>query len=429
MSSTTALPTSADGAAGADGAAVQAGPPDAVTPDGIMQLGMAFWGSKTLLSAVELGVFSTLAAGPLPEPELRARLGLDGRGTRDFLDALVALGMLDRQADGYHNTPETDLFLDPAKPSSYIGGFLEMANTRLYPFWGDLTEALRTGDPQNEAKEGEDLFAALYGDPELLRVFLTAMTGISVPSAIAIAQKFPWERYQSFCDVGTAQGSLPVHVALGHPHLTGTGFDLPPVGPIFTEFIESFGLQDRVRFVPGDFFTDPLPTADVIVMGHILHDWGTVDKLRLLRLASMSTRTMKIALALVPAAAVLMVVLTGCGGSNAPAEKEFYGPVQPLGAGSARTYVTVGADGQPSEVGVRMTTAAMDGLPAGLPAHRLLPDDLRRAFRRGDERVRHRPRRADDAHRELAVTRCAWQLRHGQSIHAGGKKCAGSVER
>lgn len=259
--------------------------PEPVTPDGIMELGMAFWGSKTLLSAIELGVFSTLAGGPLPEPDLRARLGLHPRAARDFLDALVALGMLDRRADGYRNTPETDLFLDPAEPSSYIGGFLEMANTRLYGYWGSLTEAVRTGEPQNEAKAGEDLFGTLYADPELLRVFLTAMTGISVPSAIAIAQKFPWQRYQTFCDVGTAQGSLPVHVALAHPHLTGIGFDLPPVGPIFTDFIAGFGLQDRVRFAAGDFFTDPLPSADVIVMGHVLHDWGTEDKLRLLRLA------------------------------------------------------------------------------------------------------------------------------------------------
>ncbi|HEY9416273.1 MAG TPA: methyltransferase [Pseudonocardia sp.] len=285
MSSATALPDSAGATEPPDAATPVAVTLEAVTPDAIMELGMAFWGSKTLLSAIELGVFSTLAAGPLPEEDLRSRLGLDGRGTRDFLDALVALGMLDRQSDGYRNTAETDLFLDPAKPSTYIGGFLEMANSRLYPFWGDLTEALRTGNPQNEVKKGEDLFGTLYGDPELLRVFLTAMTGISVPSAIAIAQKFPWDRYQSFCDVGTAQGSLPVHVALAHPHLTGIGFDLPPVGPIFTEFIDGFGLRDRVRFAPGDFFTDPLPNADVIVMGHILHDWGTVDKLRLLRLA------------------------------------------------------------------------------------------------------------------------------------------------
>jgi precorrin-6B methylase 2 len=161
-----------------------------------------------------------------------------------------------------------------------------MANARLYGFWGSLTEALRTGEPQNEAKGGgEDMFATLYADPERLKGFLAAMTGVSVGAAMAIAQKFPWDRHQTFCDIGCAQGAVPVHVALAHPHLTGTGFDLAPVQPVFEEFVANFGLQDRVRFASGDFFTDPLPSADVLVMGHILHDWGSEDKLMLLRAA------------------------------------------------------------------------------------------------------------------------------------------------
>jgi len=90
-----------------------------------MQLGTAFWGSKTLLSAVELGLFSELANGPANAEELARRHGLHQRSARDFLDALVALGMLERQDGQYSNTPETDLFLDRAKPS-YIGGILEM---------------------------------------------------------------------------------------------------------------------------------------------------------------------------------------------------------------------------------------------------------------------------------------------------------------
>lgn len=254
----------------------------AVTPDQILQVGFGFWGSKTLLSAIELGVFSVLASGPASEQDLRTRLGLHERSCRDFLDALVALGMLERGPEGYRNTPASDLFLDRAKPS-YVGGILEMANARLYGFWGSLTEALRTGELQNEAKGGgEDLFTALYADPDRLRGFLQAMTGISVGAALAIAEKFPWDRYQTFCDVGAAQGAVPAHVALRHPHLSGTGFDLPEVGPIFEDFVASFGLQDRVRFAPGDFFADPLPSADVLVMGHILHDWGMEDKRKLL---------------------------------------------------------------------------------------------------------------------------------------------------
>jgi hypothetical protein len=247
-----------------------------------MQLGVGFWGSKTLLSACELGLFSELAAGPLSLDELSERLQLHARSARDFLDALVALKMLTRDGDRYANTPATDLFLDRAKPT-YIGGMLEMANARLYPFWGSLTEALRTGELQNEAKGGgQSFFAALYADPARLEGFLKAMTGLSLGAAKAIAEKFPWARYRTFADIGTAQGGLPVQVALAHPHLAGVGFDLPVVGPIFGEYVRSHGLSDRLRFQSGDFFQDPLPSADVIVMGHILHDWDLDEKRHLI---------------------------------------------------------------------------------------------------------------------------------------------------
>jgi O-methyltransferase domain/Dimerisation domain len=252
------------------------------TPEQILSLGLAFWGSKTLLSAVEIGLFTELAKGSLDFEALAERLMLHPRSARDFLDALVALGMLERDGDRYSNTPETDLFLDRTKPS-YVGGLLEMANARLYPFWGSLTEALRTGQIQNEAKGGEeDFFAAIYADPGRLKGFLEAMTSISLGAAIAIANKFPWDRYETFVDIGTAQGGLPVQVALVHDHLSGGGFDLPPVGPIFEEYVDSHVLGDRLRFYPGDFFEIPLPTADVLVMGRILHDWDLVGKKTLL---------------------------------------------------------------------------------------------------------------------------------------------------
>ncbi len=251
------------------------------TPDGIMQLGLGFWGSKTLLSAVEIGLFTELAKEPLDAETLSERLMLHPRSARDFLDALVALGMLEREGDQYANTTETDLFLDRAKPS-YVGGMLEMANARLYPFWGSLTEALRTGQPQNEAKRGENFFTALYADPGRLKGFLEAMTGVSLGAAMAIANKFPWDRYETFVDVGTAQGGLPVQVAQAQDHLSGGGFDLPPIGPFFEEYVGSHGLSDRLRFYPGNFFEDLLPAADVLVMGHILHDWSLEEKKMLL---------------------------------------------------------------------------------------------------------------------------------------------------
>ena len=252
-----------------------------IGPDRIMELGAAFWGSKTLLSAVELGVFTTLAAGPLDAEALRQRLGLHPRSARDFFDALVALNMLDRRDDQYANTPETDVFLDRAKPS-YIGGILEMFNARLYPFWGSLTEGLRTGRPQNEAKTGGSLFTVLYQDPARLEQFARAMTGANLGASRAIAERFPWARYRTVLDVGTAEGGLPVQLARAHPHLTGGGFDLPPLEPIFDRYVAGHGLADRLRFYPGDFFVDPLPAADVLVMGLILHDWGLEEKRALL---------------------------------------------------------------------------------------------------------------------------------------------------
>jgi hypothetical protein len=247
------------------------------TPERILQLGLAFWGAKTLLSAVELDLFSTLAAGPLEGGQLAQRLGLHPRSARDFLDALVALGMLQRTGESYANTPETGLFLDRNKPS-YIGGILEMANARLYPHWGRLTEALRTGEPQGEAKAGGNTFEALYADPRRLEQFAASMTGISMGAAKAIAAKFPWARYQNFIDLGCAQGGLPVQLALAHPHLHGIGYDLPALQPVFESYVRSFDLQQRLRFQAGNFMTDPLPSADVLVMGHILHDWDLEQK-------------------------------------------------------------------------------------------------------------------------------------------------------
>jgi predicted O-methyltransferase YrrM len=254
---------------------VAAGP----APDRIMQVGLGFLGSKALLSAVEMGVFTELGHGPAEFHELAGRLGLHPRSARDFLDALVALGFLHRTQDHYCNSPEAAAFLDRNKPS-YIGGILEMANARLYGFWNHLTEALRTGQQQNEAKHDTSgsPFTALYSDPARLKGFLSAMSAISHGANLAIARTVKWADYRSFADLGTAQGDLAVQIALANPHLRGIGFDLPEAAPIFEEYAKANGVAERVRFEPGDFFRDALPTVDAFTMGHILHDWDLEQK-------------------------------------------------------------------------------------------------------------------------------------------------------
>ena len=160
-----------------------------------------------------------------------------------------------------------------------------MLNARLYGFWGSLTEGLRTGEPQNEAKHGGDLFVNLYADPAALEGFLRAMTGGTRPVADALVEAFPWNEVKSVVDVGAAQGCVPVRLAQAYPHLDAAGFDLPKVGPVFSRYVAEHGLSDRVRFIAGDFFRDEVPPADVLVMGMILHDWDLPTKRMLIEKA------------------------------------------------------------------------------------------------------------------------------------------------
>ncbi len=257
-------------------------------PGRILQLGTGFFATKTFLSAVELGLFTLLAKEPKTGPVIQKELGLHARSAADFLDALVAIGMLERSGPSfsgtYQNAPDADLFLDRNK-RSYVGGILEMANHRLYGFWGTLTEALRTGEPQNEAKRGEDLFAALYADEQRLEGFLRAMSGVQMGAFMALAEKFDFSKRKSVCDAGGAGAALSVVLASKYPELALTTFDLPAVAPIAKRNVSAAGFGERIKVASGDFFRDPLPKADVITMGNVLHDWDSEQKLSLLKAA------------------------------------------------------------------------------------------------------------------------------------------------
>lgn len=260
-----------------------------VTPARIMEVGMAFWPAKVLLSAVELGLFTQLGATSMTGRELQSALRLHLRANPDFFDALVALHFLERDGVGpearYRNTAETALFLDRHSPN-FVGGFLEMANARLYGFWGDLTDGLRTGRPQNEMKHtGAPMFAELYSQPERLEQFMDAMSGVSAGNFQALADKFDFSRYHTVCDVGGATGQLSTLVAAKHPHLRCTSVDLPAATLIAQRKIAAAGVSDRVSAKSIDFFAEPLPKADVITMGMILHDWNLEKKMHLIRSA------------------------------------------------------------------------------------------------------------------------------------------------
>src|SRR3981189_3164328 len=180
-------------------------------PSHIMEVGTGFWPSKTVLSAVELDLFSHLGAESISGEEVGARLALHPRAIYDFLDALVALGFLEREGEGtngrHRHSAETAAFLDKQSPT-YVGGFLEMCNARSYGFWGDLTEALKTGEPQTEVKlTGKPTFEELYSAPARLQPVMQAL-GVSVGDFHALAARFGFTRYKTLCDVGGATGQL-----------------------------------------------------------------------------------------------------------------------------------------------------------------------------------------------------------------------------
>ncbi|WP_242156870.1 acetylserotonin O-methyltransferase [Aestuariivivens sediminis] len=260
-----------------------------ITPSKIMQIGMGFWASKTLLTAVNMGLFTFLASGAKTGTSIQNNFDLHERSLYDFLDALVALGFLNRSglktSAVYSNTEETNLFLDRNKPS-YIGGILEMANNRLYPFWNDLEEGLVTGNPQNETKEGgKPVFEAIYANEDSLKEFIHAMGGVQAGNFMKLSQEFDFSPYKTLCDIGGSGGNLCIHLAKHNPHLKCTSWDLPPVSAVAKENIENMGLSDSINVASGDFFMDEFPKADIITMGNILHDWGTADKLMLIRKA------------------------------------------------------------------------------------------------------------------------------------------------
>jgi predicted O-methyltransferase YrrM len=261
------------------------------TPDSIMQIGTGFWASKVLLSAVKFQIFTTLAERKsMSAAEIKSHLGFKctDRNVFDYLDTLTTFGFLKREGiletAKYSNSINTDFFLDKKK-TSYIGGILEMLNNRLYGFWGNLEAGLLTGHPQNEAKQGDNVFEKIYANADALKEFIHAMSGVQMGAFMALAQKFDFSKAKTLVDIGGSAGLLSLMVAKHQPHMSCVTWDLPPVAQVANETIQKFQLQDRVKTAAGDFFKDQFPKADILTMGNILHDWDEETKIMLMKKA------------------------------------------------------------------------------------------------------------------------------------------------
>jgi hypothetical protein len=261
-----------------------------VDPLNIMLSGWSFMKTKILQAAIQLDVFTPLSKEALTEPELRERLGLHPRATRDFLDTLVAMDVLRRDEDGrYTTTPDAEQYLTTDK-GSYLGSFLDMTVGFLTPAFDGLVETLKTGRAHGEDENGEVPFAQIWQNPMALQFFFTGMDTMNGTIGPELAKVFDWSRYESFADCGGARGNLASAIAQAHPHLRGVVFDLPPVKPFFKQLVTDRGVADRVTFHAGDFFVDPLPETDVLIFGNALHDWSEEQRKELIKKAFNAVR-------------------------------------------------------------------------------------------------------------------------------------------
>lgn len=192
---------------------------------------------------------------------------------------MTALGLLERDGAVFRNAVAAEQFLVPGGPV-YLGARIKTAAQRHYQTWGRLTEALRDGEPK--ADVGADAFATLYRNPEATRNFLIHMDANNALVGPQLAAAVDWSQYSSFVDIGGARGNVASQLVKHHPHLTGGVFELPAVQPFFEEYMEELGLVEKVLFHAGDFFTDAMPETDVLVFGHVLHDWSAVQRQELL---------------------------------------------------------------------------------------------------------------------------------------------------
>jgi hypothetical protein len=248
-------------------------------PGAIFRLANAFCDAKALLTAVQLNLFGALRDGSRTALELRDELKLHGRGLADFLDLLVSLGLLEKQDERYRNAPVAQRHLIPGSPG-YIGGFLRRTDYNRYPAWGRLEQALRTGEPQSEGD-----FAKVLATPALLEQFVQMMDGLTQVLGPHLIEAFDFSAAHTIVDVGGCRGNVAGQIVKANPRLSGHVFDLPQMEPFFDEHIGYMGLTGRMSFHGGDFFETPLPSGDVVVLGHVLHNWDETQRAFLVRKA------------------------------------------------------------------------------------------------------------------------------------------------
>lgn len=250
----------------------------------IFDLIEAFRRSKTMFTAVDLGIFDLLSDAPSTAGAVAQAVGTDPDATVRLLDACAALGLLRKREGLYENQPVAATYLCAASPHT-LRGYIRYSDEALYPMWGRLADAIREGTPRwsQAFGLGGPIFSAFFRTEAAMRDFLLGMHGFGMLTSPAIASAFDLSPFRTLADLGGATGHLAIAACERYPALHGVVFDLAPVTALAREQVAKSAARDRIDVVAGDFFTDEFPAADLFAVGRILHDWSDEKIARLLR--------------------------------------------------------------------------------------------------------------------------------------------------
>jgi acetylserotonin N-methyltransferase len=255
-------------------------PPD---PAPILDLLEAFRRSKTMFAAVSLGVFDALATGPKPLVQLAGDLQANADALERLLGACVGLNLLRRMGENYENTDGTAAYLCSASPRR-LTGYIEYSNAVMWKLWERLEDAVREGTNRWNQVYGWEgpIFSHFFRTEEAKREFLMGMHGFGLISSPQVVAAFDLSRFRCLADLGGATGHLAIAACWRYPNLSAIVFDLAEAIPLAREVVGESGVSNRIGFASGDFFSDPLPAADIYAVGRILHDWSEEKVNRLL---------------------------------------------------------------------------------------------------------------------------------------------------
>ncbi len=240
-----------------------------MSPAPILDLIEAFRRSKTLFTAVKLGVFDRLHEAPA------AASDFEHPAMDRLLDGCVSLGLLEKRDGKFINTPLAEEYLVRSSPRSFYG-YIVYSNDALYPMWGHLDDAIREDSHRWKQTFGTDgpLWDYFFRTAEAKHDFLMGMHGFGQLTSPSIAGAFDLSGYRKLVDLGGATGHLALAVRDRYPQIQAAVFDLPPVIAVVRELV-----GQRAELIAGDFLSGELPEADLFALGRILHDWNE-DKLR-----------------------------------------------------------------------------------------------------------------------------------------------------